>query len=103
MAALNNEALELNLYRIRQFELRKYLNAFFSSCFVGARKPGADIYCRALEMTQRAPGECIMIDDRPENLEAPRRLGMHVIHFQSPAQLRNELATCGIASGIGAA
>lgn len=102
MASLNNEALELNLYRIRQFELRKHLSAFFSSCFVGARKPGPEIYCRALEMTQRAPGECVMIDDRPENLEAPRKLGMRVIHYQTPAQLREELEALGIVSGLGA-
>jgi putative hydrolase of the HAD superfamily len=102
MAALNNEALELNLYRIRQFELRKYLSVFFSSCFVEARKPGREIYCRALEFTQRPPGECIMIDDRPENLEAPRTLGMRVIQFRTPAQLREELAAAGIVSGLGA-
>lgn len=102
MAALNNEALELNLYRIRQFELRKYLSVFFSSCFVGARKPDPEIYRRALELTQRAPGECIMIDDRPENLEAPRTLGMRTIQYRTPAQLREELAACGIVSGRGA-
>jgi putative hydrolase of the HAD superfamily len=96
MAAVNNESLELNLYRIHQFELRKCLSVFFSSCFVGARKPGREIYCRALELTQRTPSECIFIDDRPENLEAPRALGMAAIHYQTPAQLREELAGRGI-------
>jgi putative hydrolase of the HAD superfamily len=43
MAALNNESLELNLYRIRQFDLRSCLGVFFSSCFLRARKPHPDI------------------------------------------------------------
>lgn len=98
MAAVNNESLELNLYRIRQFELRNCLSVFFSSCFVGSRKPGREIYDRALELAGRTPAECIMIDDRPENLEAPRALGMRTIHYRTPAQLREELAGHGIAS-----
>jgi putative hydrolase of the HAD superfamily len=96
MAALNNESLELNLYRIRQFDLTRILSVFFSSCFLGARKPDRAIYSRALELTQRSPAECIMIDDRPENLEAPRGLGMRTIQYRTAAQLREELAGYGV-------
>ncbi|HET8678481.1 MAG TPA: HAD family hydrolase, partial [bacterium] len=39
MATLNNESLELNLYRIDRFGLREYFEVFLSSCFVGMRKP----------------------------------------------------------------
>jgi putative hydrolase of the HAD superfamily len=102
MASVNNESLDLNLYRIRQFELRNCLCVFFSSCFVGARKPGKEIYNHALELTQRAPAECIMIDDRPENLEAPRALGMRTIQYRTPAQLRAELAGQGVACEVAA-
>jgi putative hydrolase of the HAD superfamily len=96
MAALNNESFELNLYRIRQFDLTNCLSVFFSSCFLGARKPDGAIYKRALEFTQRPPDECIMIDDRPENLEAPRGLGMRTIQYRTAAQLREELAGHGV-------
>ncbi len=96
MATINNEALEVNVYRIRQFGLRQYFSAFFSSCFLGVRKPSGAIYQRALGITQRDPNECVMIDDREENLEAPARMGMRVVRFESAAQLRDALARWGV-------
>lgn len=98
MGMLNNESLELNQYRIRKFELRAYFDVFCSSCFLGARKPDEEIYRRALQIVQRDPGQCIFIDDRPENLEAPRRLGMYVIHCRETEQLRQELEFLGVST-----
>ena len=96
MATLNNEILELNQYRIDQFSLRQYFPIFFSSCFLGLRKPDEAIYRAALRITQRAPEECLFIDDREENLECPRALGIRTIHYQNPAQLRAELRENGV-------
>jgi putative hydrolase of the HAD superfamily len=96
LATLNNESAELNAYRIQHFGLTRNFSAFFSSCYLGLRKPGAAIYQRALDITQRAPGECLFIDDRSENLEAPERLGMRTIHFQNPAQLAKDLLQQGV-------
>jgi 2-haloacid dehalogenase len=55
------------------------------------RKPEGLIFRMALEISQRLPGKCIFIDDRPLNLEVPRRLGMHTIHYQDADGLRAEL------------
>ncbi|MGB6199655.1 MAG: HAD-IA family hydrolase [Candidatus Acidiferrales bacterium] len=96
MSTLNNEAVELNVYRIRKFGLRRSFSAFFSSCFLGTRKPGEEIYRRALEVTQREAGECLFIDDRAGNLDSARQLGMHTIQFRDGAQLRKELNEKGI-------
>jgi putative hydrolase of the HAD superfamily len=96
LATLNNESAELNAYRIRHFGLTRNFSAFLTSCYLGLRKPGAAIYQRALDITQRAPEECIFIDDRPENLEAPERLGMRTIHFQNAAQLAKDLLQQGV-------
>ena len=96
-AAINNEPLELNQYRIEAFQLRKDFQAFFSSCYLNARKPEETIYRIALEVTQRAPESCVFIDDRALNLENPRRLGMNVIHHQNAPQLRKDLESFGIA------
>lgn len=98
MAALNNESREINEYRIAQFHLRDYFESFFSSCYLGVRKPDVEIYRRALEITQCKPEECVMIDDRNLNLECAKELGMHAIQFQSPGQLRDDLARLGITS-----
>ena len=91
IGAINNEPLELNQYRIEAFHLRRNFQVFFSSCYVHSRKPEEGIFRVALAVTQRAPEECVFIDDRPLNLEAPRRLGFSVIHYQSPDQLRTDL------------
>jgi putative hydrolase of the HAD superfamily len=96
MAALNNESREINEYRIARFRLHDYFEAFFSSCYLRLRKPDAEIYRRALEITQRKPGACVMIDDRDLNLECARELGMRTIQFQNAAQLRDDLARLGI-------
>jgi len=96
LATLNNESLELNRYRIEQFNLRKYFSAFFSSCYLGVKKPDEAIYRKALQITQRAPEECVFVDDRPLNVETACRLGMHGIQFQGPAQLEKELLRLGI-------
>jgi len=96
LATINNEPLELNARRIQQFQLRREFKAFFSSCFVGIRKPDEGIYKIALEVTQRQPEECVFIDDRELNLECARQLRMRTIHFKDAAQLRRELATNGV-------
>jgi putative hydrolase of the HAD superfamily len=96
LATINNEPLELNERRIKQFDLRREFKAFFSSCFVGIRKPDEGIYKLALEVTQRQPEECLFIDDRELNLECANMLRMRTIHFQNAAQLRAELAANGV-------
>src|SRR6266446_2764055 len=37
LATINNEGLELNEHRIKQFHLRREFKAFFSSCYLGIR------------------------------------------------------------------
>ena len=96
LATINNEVLELNLYRLEHFGLRRYFPVFFSSCFLGLRKPDEAIYRLALQVTQEAPANCIFIDDREVNLECPRELGMNTILFRDAAQLRSELSESGV-------
>ncbi len=100
LAALNNESVELNQYRIDQFGLRKYFAVFLSSCFLGVRKPEGAIYRLALRITQRRPEECLFIDDRPLNLECAQRLGMCTVQHQNPAELRSELLRYGVETGF---
>jgi putative hydrolase of the HAD superfamily len=92
VASLNNESREINEYRIEKFKLRDYFEAFFSSCYLGIRKPDLGIYSLALKITQQDPAECILIDDRGLNLECAREVGMQTILFKDLAQLRADLA-----------
>ena len=96
VGAINNEPLELNQYRIEAYQLRRNFLVFFSSCYVRSRKPEDTIFRVALEVSQRPPEQCLFIDDRPLNLESPRRLGMNTIHYQNAEQLRSELGKYGV-------
>lgn len=97
LCTLNNESRDMNAYRIEKFGLRRYFDAFLSSCYLGIRKPDAGIYQRALDITQRKGEECVFIDDRALNLECARELGMRTIQFKDAAQLERELKGLNIA------
>jgi len=98
MMTLNNESLELNLYRIEHFDLRDIFEAFFSSCWLGSTKPSHRIYQLAVGISQASPDRIVFIDDREPNLVPARALGMRTIHFTTGERLAGELAALGVAA-----
>jgi putative hydrolase of the HAD superfamily len=96
MMTLNNESLELNLYRIERFGLRDIFEAFFSSCWLGHTKPSHRIYELALGIAQAPPNRAVFIDDREPNLVPARALGMQTIHFTTGERLAGELLALGV-------
>jgi putative hydrolase of the HAD superfamily len=98
LATLNNESEALNNFRIRRFGLREIFPTFFTSCWLGVRKPTHEIYTRALGMTQAEPTRTLFIDDRIQNLNPAAALGIQTIHFQSATQLRANLEARGLLS-----
>lgn len=93
---LSNESRELMAYRIEKFGLTSMFDAYLVSSYLGWRKPGTEIYLRAMEITARQPSECVLIDDREENVAAACKLGMHGIHLETPEQTIGELQQLGI-------
>ncbi len=65
---------------------------------LGIAKPDAEIYRHTLERLGTQPEETLFIDDKRENVEAARALGIRSIEYSSVEQLRAEL----IANGLGA-
>lgn len=96
LGILNNEARELNDYRIEEFGFLGYFDFFFSSCYVGLRKPSPQIYRLALDVLQCEPSEVIFIDDRAGNVEAAKGLGIHAICYEGSKKLAAILAEFGI-------
>lgn len=74
--SMNNEPRELNQYRIQQFQLHDFFDAFVSSCEVGMRKPDPGIYLLGLGIAQAKPEECIYFDDRFMLVEAAKKTGI---------------------------
>jgi putative hydrolase of the HAD superfamily len=98
MMTLNNESLELNLYRIERFGLRDIFDAFFTSCWLGSTKPSHRIYQLALGISQAPADRAVFIDDREPNLVPARALGMGTIHYTTGEQLAGDLAALGVAA-----
>jgi putative hydrolase of the HAD superfamily len=96
LATINNESRELNRYRIDTFRLRDIFCAFFSSCYLGVRKPDARIYEIALDVMQAEPATSLFVDDRVENVEGARGLGMHTIHVTDLRGLAEQLLNAGV-------
>jgi putative hydrolase of the HAD superfamily len=96
MATLNNEPRELNEYRIQHFGLPELFSAFFSSCYMGVRKPQLEAFRKPLAITQRRPAESLFIDDSSVNIQAARLVGMNAILYVSPAGLRADLEKLGL-------
>lgn len=96
MGTLNNESEELNQHRIESFGLHAIFPTFFSSCWLGIRKPLREIYTRVLGMTQADPAKTLFVDDRTQNLAPAAALGMKTLQFTTAPKLREELTTLGL-------
>lgn len=100
LAILNNEARELNDYRIERFQFGRYFDVFLSSCYLGLRKPDPRFFDLALDVLQRDPEEVVFIDDRAHNCEAAQTLGIHAIRYQDEAQCIHALERLGLNTGV---
>jgi len=58
---------------------------------VGFAKPEPEIYQIMLKRVGRSARECLFIDDSLPNIRQANTMGFVTIHFQSPAQLEQEL------------
>jgi FMN phosphatase YigB (HAD superfamily) len=87
---LHSAALESQFSFLRHFPARIY------SCRIGASKPSQAIYQAALGAVGVQAREALFIDDVAEYVQAARQLGMDVVRFESPFQLRQELIKRGL-------
>jgi putative hydrolase of the HAD superfamily len=96
IAAISNEGRELAEYRIRQFNLAEFIDTFIVSSFVHIRKPDADIYRLALDVTQAQPEQAVYIDDRAMLVDVACSLGIHGIHHTDFNSTHQALAELGL-------
>ena len=74
----------------------KNMDGVIFSCEVQQIKPEADIYETLLSRFGLKPEVSVFLDDRPENCEAARKLGIHVIEFHDLKQAAKELEKLGV-------
>ena len=81
-----------------QFEERTYFS--YDVKHTKQDKESFEYVLEGLGMTER-PGQVVFIDDHRANIRVARRLGMRVIYFKSPRQLRRVLAKMpGLPEGL---
>jgi putative hydrolase of the HAD superfamily len=78
---LSNGVPEIVSHLRRTRALDAAFDAVVVSCEVGCMKPGPEIFRLCLERLGVAPEEGLFVDDRLENVEAARRLGLQALHF----------------------
>jgi 2-haloacid dehalogenase len=93
--ALSNWSAETFPSQRPRFAFLGWFDGVVLSGAEGCMKPDERIFRVLLDRYDLAADEAVFIDDNPNNARAASALGMHGIHFQSPEQLRRELADLG--------
>ena len=87
IAVLSNMPIEISTYMRQRAPWFRDFDYVCFSAEVHLAKPEAAIYRACLEVVHSKPEECLFIDDRAENVEAARALGMHALRFVSAQEL----------------
>lgn len=93
---VSNEARELNAYRIRKFKLDEFIDVFVSSCFVGMRKPDADIFRLALDIAQVPPDQIVYIENTAMFVDIAEEMGIRSILHADYESTRVKLEEFGL-------
>ena len=90
-AMLSNAWENLRSLMTNDWHISDAFDAIVISAEVGLMKPEPKIFDLVLEKLGAAPQEAVFIDDFKENIEAARRQGLNVIHFNNRTQALCEL------------
>ena len=76
---------------LREFGLYEAFDPCILSCDIGLRKPDPKAYQLLIERLEIHAGDIVFIDDKLENIERAKELGIDGIHFESYEQICQEL------------
>jgi len=94
--ALTNMEAETYPVRRERYEFMRWFDGTVVSAFEGTAKPDPEIFRRLLGRYRLVAPATAMIDDKPVNLDAAKRLGMQPVLFEGPDQLRSWLVRAGL-------
>lgn len=75
-----------------QFRLDRFVAGHHPSFAIGVRKPAPQYFERVLARIGLAPEQLLFVDDRPQNVDAARALGIPAAVFTGADDLRRRLA-----------
>lgn len=85
IACLSNDVSEWAALQRDHFGLTEFIDPWCISGNIGIRKPDAAAYLTLLSMISARPGECLFVDDRQQNVEAARAVGLRAVLFGTGA------------------
>ena len=97
ITVVSNESREINAYRIRKFKLDRLADSFVSSCFVHLRKPDADIFRLALDISQTLPRQVVYVENTPMFVQVAEGMGIPSILHTDYKSTCAKLAWFGLA------
>jgi FMN phosphatase YigB (HAD superfamily) len=95
MILSNTNPIHFNMLR-ENYPLLRHFDHCVLSYEVGALKPHAEIYEKAIARAGCNGAECFFTDDLAVNVEAARKHGMDAVQFHSAAQLEEDLKARGL-------
>jgi putative hydrolase of the HAD superfamily len=99
-AILSNMGADLLRYMRQEFAWLAHFDHHTWSCEVGLVKPNPAIYTWTCEKLGVPPEEALFLDDKIENIEAARKVGLNAIQFRNVERLRGDLQTSGVLNGL---
>ncbi len=96
VALITNDNTETFPVFEKKFGLSKLFQGQVVSGRVGASKPNPKIFSYLLQTFNARPEKTIFIDDKQENVEAAKKLGLKGIHFVSFPGLIKDLRSFGV-------
>ncbi|MBX7046295.1 MAG: HAD family phosphatase [Ignavibacteria bacterium] len=91
IALSNTNSIHKIVWRKKYEETMNHFEKIFCSHEINTRKPELQPYLIALDYLKVNAEEVIFLDDKPENIEPAKQLGIKTITVKSPAQMRIEL------------
>lgn len=91
LAIISNMTRETLIFMRENFSWLDLFDVLTFSCDVGVNKPAREIYGACLGKLDASPGECLFVDDSPENTRGAMGMGMAAIQFTTLAEFAREV------------
>lgn len=99
-AILSNMVWEILGYMRQEFGWLTHFQHHTWSCELGIAKPDPAIYTHTCKELGILPAETLFLDDKPENIVAAEKVGLHGIAFSTVELLRSDLSARGLQQGL---
>ncbi|RLE39220.1 hypothetical protein DRJ17_01715 [Candidatus Woesearchaeota archaeon] len=96
VGVLSNHSKEWIEFIEKKYKLSKNFDDFYISYMARSAKPDCKYYYSVLKRMKVKAKECVLIDDKLENLTVARKIGMKGVHYRNAEQMKKTLKKQGV-------